>query len=137
MSKNKRISIFAQGGRLRHFFPDSTLEIGKYSNVLIWEGKLKPHHLSMTYDIRIEYTVGKNPNVYVITPKPLPLAKDATELPHIYDHEKQHLCLYHRLMNEWNECKMIAETIIPWTSEWLLHYEYWVATGVWHGGGIH
>ena len=89
------------------------------------------------YDVRIEYNVGSNPNIYVINPKPLPLAKGATKLPHIYNHEKQHLCLYHRLMNEWNERKMIAKTIIPWTSEWLMHYEYWVTTGVWNGGGIH
>ena len=40
-------------------------------------------------------------------------------------------------MNEWNERKMIAKTIIPWTSEWLMHYEYWVTAGVWNGGGIH
>ena len=33
--------------------------------------------------------------------------------------------------------QFIADTIIPWTSEWLLHYEIWVATGIWHGGGIH
>ena len=111
--------------------------IGKYSNDLVWEGKIKPYVLSMTYDIRVEYTMGKDPDVYIINPNPLPLAKDATKLPHIYNHEKQHLCLYHRRMNEWNECKMIADTIIPWTSEWLLHYEYWVATGIWHGGGIH
>ena len=31
----------------------------------------------------------------------------------------------------------IAETIIPWASEWLLHYEIWLATGEWQGGGIH
>jgi hypothetical protein len=29
----------------------------------------------------------------------------------------------------------IAETIIPWTSEWLYFYELWVFTGEWHGGG--
>ena len=38
---------------------------------------------------------------------------------------------------KWNERKMIAKTIIPWTSEWLFHYEIWVTTGTWHGGGIH
>lgn len=29
------------------------------------------------------------------------------------------------------------ETVIPWTSEWLLHYEVWLATGDWHGRGEH
>ncbi|MGV8137287.1 MAG: hypothetical protein AB2L20_18890 [Mangrovibacterium sp.] len=137
ISKMKRISVHAQGGILKHFFPDSTLKIVRYNKGLIWEGRLKPSNLSITYDIRIEYNLGSNPDVYVLMPSPLPLAKDATVLPHIYNHEKQHLCLYHRRMNEWNEYKMIAKTIIPWTSEWLLHYEIWVATGIWHGGGIH
>ena len=31
----------------------------------------------------------------------------------------------------------IAKTILPWTSEWLVHYQLWLATGEWHGGGIH
>ena len=133
----KRISVHAQVGRLRHFFPNSTLKIIGYDKGFIWEGSLKPCDLSNTYDIRIEYNAGFHPNVYVISPNPLPLAKYATELPHIRDHEKQNLCLYHRDMNEWNECMMIANTIIPWTSEWLLYYEIWAATGIWHGGGIH
>ena len=137
MTKKRPISMFAQGGMLRHYFPDSTLKVVRFGKGLIWEGKLQPSELSMTYDIRIEYNMGKDPDVYVINPQPLLLAKDTTKLPHIYEHEKQHLCLYHRRMNEWNECKMIAKTIIPWTSEWLLHYEIWVVTGAWHGGGIH
>ena len=29
----------------------------------------------------------------------------------------------------------VVNTIIPWTSEWLLHYELWHATGKWLGGG--
>ena len=30
---------------------------------------------------------------------------------------------------------LIADTIVPWTCEWLIHYEIWLATGEWHGGG--
>lgn len=137
MTKERSISMYAQGGMLRHYFPDSTLEIVRLGRGLIWEGKLQPTELSMTYDIRIEYYAGKDPDVYVINPKPLTLAPNATKLPHIYNQEKQHLCIYHRRINEWNGGKMIAKTIIPWTSEWLLHYEIWVVTGTWHGGGIH
>jgi hypothetical protein len=137
MTKERPISMYAQGGMLRHYFPDSTLEIVRLGRGLIWEGKLQPTELSMTYDIRIEYYAGKDPDVYVINPKPLTLAPNATKLPHIYSQEKQHLCIYHRRINEWNGGKMIAKTIIPWTSEWLLHYEIWVVTGTWHGGGIH
>lgn len=31
----------------------------------------------------------------------------------------------------------IANTIIPWTIEWLYYYELWLATGEWLGGGDH
>jgi hypothetical protein len=31
----------------------------------------------------------------------------------------------------------LAKAIVPWTSEWLLHYEIWLATGDWRGSGIH
>lgn len=137
MTKKRPISVFAQGGMLRHLFPDSTLKIALLGKELVWEGKLQPSELSIIYDIRIEYSIGKDPDVYVINPAPLLLAKDATKLPHIYNQEKQHLCLYHRRMNEWNGHKMIATTIIPWISEWLFHYEIWVTTGTWYGGGIH
>ena len=30
---------------------------------------------------------------------------------------------------------LIADTIVAWTCEWLIHYEIWLATGEWHGGG--
>jgi len=30
---------------------------------------------------------------------------------------------------------LIADTIIPWASEWLFHYEIWKVTKTWHGGG--
>jgi hypothetical protein len=31
----------------------------------------------------------------------------------------------------------LAKTIIPWIYDWLFHYEIWLATGDWTGGGIH
>jgi hypothetical protein len=32
---------------------------------------------------------------------------------------------------------LLGDTILPWTAEWLLHYEIWRATEKWMGGGIH
>ncbi|MDT0651422.1 hypothetical protein [Autumnicola edwardsiae] len=31
----------------------------------------------------------------------------------------------------------IADTIIPWSSEWLYHYEIWAGTGKWQAKGIY
>ena len=39
--------------------------------------------------------------------------------------------------SEFNSSKLIANTIIPWTVEWLYYYELWLATGEWLGGGEH
>jgi len=43
------------------------------------------------------------------------------------------LCLCYPM--EWDAGQLIARTIIPWASEWLLHFEIFVASGRWHGGG--
>ena len=39
------------------------------------------------------------------------------------------------LHDEWNADMLISESVVPWTSEWLLHYELWLATDEWLGGG--
>lgn len=39
--------------------------------------------------------------------------------------------------SEFNVYKLLADTIIPWTVEWLYFYELWLATGEWLGGGEH
>ncbi len=93
--------------------------------------------MSTNYYIKVVYQREKHPNVYVIEPKPLILPEGKSKLEHIYSTDKQHLCIYYKKAKEWNETMFIADTIIPWTSEWLYHYEIWVATGIWHGGGIH
>jgi hypothetical protein len=30
---------------------------------------------------------------------------------------------------------LLAYTVVPWISEWLLYYELWLFTGEWTGGG--
>jgi hypothetical protein len=52
-------------------------------------------------------------------------------LPHVY--REGTLCLYRK--GEWSSAMLIANSIVPWASEWLLFYEIWLATGEWHGGG--
>jgi hypothetical protein len=70
-------------------------------------------------------------NIQVLDP---PLESDEQgELPHVYPDGG--LCLYDPAGNEWDRSRWIADTIIPWTSEWLYHYECWKVTCVWEGGG--
>ncbi len=135
MIKKREIPLIVQANRLQLYFPDSKYSVRQ--NILVWKGYLQPTHLSSKYLIKVVYQREKHPNVYVIEPKPLILAEGKPKLEHVYDTDKQHLCIYYKRAKEWNQTKFIADTIIPWTSEWLLHYEIWVATGLWHGGGIH
>jgi hypothetical protein len=80
----------------------------------------------------LRYRLGQQPAVRVLDPvlQPRP---DADALPHIY--AEGDLCLF--APGEWNSSMAIGRTIIPWASEWLLHYEIWHAAGEWTGGGRH
>ncbi len=129
------IPLALQARKLKAYFPESKYSIG--NNMLVWSGYLQPTFLSPDYLIKIVYKRGNSPNVYVVEPKPLIFPEGKTKLEHVYNTEKQHLCLYHRPSKEWKHTMHIADTIIPWTSEWLYHYEIWVATGTWKGGGLH
>jgi len=96
-----------------------------------WEGTLQSTPLSPAYTIRITCADWRSPKVAVIAP-PLEPRADA-RIPHRYPDESLCLCL----PEEWTGERYIADTIIPWTSLWLHHYEVWRITGEWLGGGAH
>jgi len=116
---------------LKRAFPDSLG--GVHRNRLRCTVNLQPSSLSCVYRIRLEYSLEINPKVFV--EDPALEERDGKRPPHLY--QGNSLCLYLPGGNEWDDSMLLAETIIPWTSEWLLHYEIWLATGEWHGGGIH
>lgn len=103
-------------------------------NTLRWVGVLTPTPLSASYRIEIRYKAPLHPVVTVLEPRIAP-RPDGAPIPHVYP--GGHLCLYHPGKWEWTTADLIAETIVPWTSLWLLYYEAWQATGVWSGGGEH
>jgi hypothetical protein len=43
----------------------------------------------------------------------------------------QSLCLY--ADGGWDTTLFLVDTIVPWTSEWLAHYELWAIDGTWYG----
>ncbi|WP_052600096.1 hypothetical protein [Aureispira sp. CCB-QB1] len=99
----------------------------------IWEGLIQPDPLSGKYRVQIQYKKNSVPKVFIKHPKLLfPNGKNP---PHIY--KGKNLCLYYPPSEEWTAQKIIAKTIVPWTSLWLHYYEMWLATGKWYGGGIH
>ncbi|WP_199796699.1 hypothetical protein [Pseudonocardia dioxanivorans] len=92
---------------------------------------LQPTPSSLTYTAHVTVPFDRHPDVEIIDPE-LELYPGSTQLPHTYPGNK--LCLYYQ--GEWDSSRLVARTVLPWASEWLLHYELWLATGTWHGGGI-
>jgi len=132
--KIHRLNMALQAGKIKSLFPASNLSFNQ--NHLTWKYTLVPSPLSFVYEIKLSYMIGEHPNVYIVSPT-LALYPGETKLKHVYDTKKQWLCLYYRKGREWNSSMFLADTVIPWTCEWLLYYEFWLATGTWHGGGIH
>lgn len=99
----------------------------KYSRS-IWIGEVKPTQYSIVYRIKIEYRVGFNPSVWVLSPVIDPTA------PHLFKPENN-LCLFDNRdgRKEWTSDDFICDTIVPWTFEWLKLYELWKVTGIWYG----
>jgi hypothetical protein len=91
---------------------------------------IQPSPASQTYTLRLRYRHGRRPRVTVVDPQ-LARHPDTRALPHIYPGDE--LCLYYP--GQWRHDMLLATTILPWTAEWLIHYELWLITGTWTGGG--
>jgi hypothetical protein len=112
---------------LQRVFPDGV--VGIKPTRLVWTGVLKPTPLSYDYTVRITYTVGRFPRIVVVDP-PLVPNEDGL-LPHFY--REGSLCLHDA--HDWNGSMLLVDSIIPWTTEWLAHYELWKWSGEWYGDG--
>lgn len=136
MNKPPKLSIAQQLHALKRDYGFGETKMSTY-NQLVWVGKLKSSPLGDEYLVKVTYKKCDSPKIYVLEPKELKLPEGENRLEHVYDHKKQKLCLYYPKAKEWNETKTIASTIMPWAMEWLYHYEMWLITSEWTGGGIH
>jgi len=123
---NKPLPLPVQLVLLKRAFPDARADIR--ASKLTWIGKLTPTPLSRTYTVRIEYAGRARPDVIVLDPQ---LEKRNGHLPHVFPGDR--LCL--NMTYEWDSGMRIADTVVPWASEWLYFYELWLPDGVWMGGG--
>lgn len=120
---------------LRNDFPHSTGKLQGHDG-FVWCCAVHPSEISDLYVIRIEYKeTDLIPKVFVQSPSNLRLYEGEKKLPHIYDQEKQQLCLNY--LGEWDSTRSISRCYVPWACEWLYYYEHWASTGEWLGGGIH
>lgn len=128
-----RIKFAQQFAGLKKRYPNSHGKLLR--NGFEWYCSLTTSPLSDTYLVCIRYKEPHFPKVYVVSPKHLPLASGAKCLPHVYNTKTQQLCLFWPKKNEWDSSMSIADTIVHWTLQWLIYYEFWRVTGTWFGGG--
>ena len=111
-----------------------------------WEGELRPLHKTYTVGIVLQIappTLGvPNPVVMVLSPRLHGLSDTPDEaIPHVYYNPLNPLlpllCLHHPPTDGFDPRRQsAADTVVPWTIEWLACYEGWLATGRWVGGGV-
>ncbi len=119
------MTVIQQAVRLKLKFPNQRQPAIRRGR-LAWSVKLQPTPMSVTYTAHLSYEHRRRPRVTIVSPE-LP-TRPGEPLPHVY--EGNELCLYYG--NEFNGSDdYIAETIVPWTSEWLMYYEMWFTTGDW------
>lgn len=126
------LSLAVQEAAIKSQYPgfDTHLQ----SHTLKVTGQLRPSPRSEPYTAKIHYGIEKGPEIWILQPK---LVKNfrGDSIPHLYPDMR--LCLYQPLYGEFRPFYLLTETIIPWTSLWLFHYENWQMTGGWEGGGEH
>lgn len=132
MIRTKKFSIVDQFNSVRIKYPALNAKIDK--DKLIIQGTIRPTPRSVEYYFKVRYNLDTRPKVDILNPK-LKINFKGEEIPHV--HKRNELCLYYPKYREFNSTKLIADTILPWTTLWLYHYENWHITGAWKGGGIH
>lgn len=103
---------------------------------LIWNLEIRPSPIGRLYSVRIRYRRPDAPNVVVVSPDLRALANGRV-LPHVYSTKPVRLCLFDPETTEWTAGAVIADTIVPWTYEWLFYFEDWLVSDEWKGGGRH
>ena len=131
LNKPKILSLLTQKAALQRAFPESNGRVRR--NRLYWIAELQPTGISDAYNIELTYSLEKPPKVFVVSPELE--NREGEEIPHRYSDGS--LCLYLPRNGEWNSSMYVSETTVPWICEWLFHYELWLATGEWLGGGVH
>lgn len=120
-------SLVRQAFALHPRFPEAKTKLTPTR--FTWTGRLQPNELSRVYTVRITLFEGRFPRVDVLDP--VLEGRPGESIPHLFGDGS--LCLH--LEDEWVPTMLMVDTTVPWTSEWLINYEIWKATGVWYGGG--
>ncbi|MBI1227806.1 MAG: hypothetical protein GC192_21405 [Bacteroidetes bacterium] len=134
MSYQKKggLPLGEQCAHMRAMFPQFKTALEKGS--MIVEGKLRPTARSREYSFKLNYALGRHPDI-AITDPPLVRNFKGDKIPHVY--ERLRLCLFQPRYYEFTSSVYLSDTVIGWISLWLYFYEVWHVCGEWLGGGEH
>jgi hypothetical protein len=121
--RRRDLQLYREVTLMRKHFPAFRHRLKQ--GVLTYHGSLQPTEQSPRYQVQLLYAYGDQPKVWIRQPA---LRCDA---PHRYTDKS--LCLYYPSDRSWSPDSGIAQTIVPWTAEWLYCYELWLVMGVWVG----
>jgi hypothetical protein len=114
----RKLSLPQQKVKMAEKYPSFKFKSGG------WKGTLQPTVNSPKYNVKIQSHPFR-PRVFILFPQ---LKKGA---PHMYPDGS--LCLYYPSDKSFNDLTFIADTIVPWTAEWLYFYEVWLEEDIWWG----
>ncbi len=107
-------------------------DVRRSGNVVTWTGAVHPSDMSPEYRVRVRYALDDQPEIQVLSPALRD--REGEPIPHVYP--ANILCTY-LPRTEWTPAHLIADTIVPWISDWLWFYEVWHGTGEWLADGEH
>lgn len=127
MARDRPLAVAEQLRALQRASPPGTLLVTRAG--ARWTTLLQPSPFSRVYTTRFVLRPRFIPRVIIEAPA---LEPRHGPVPHRFGDGS--LCLFYG--DECSAARSPAETILPWTLEWLFHYEVWLATGRWEGGGV-
>ncbi|RTQ45077.1 hypothetical protein EJV47_26260 [Hymenobacter gummosus] len=101
-------------------------------NALTCRGEVSSPGGEGTYHIKIDYTPGRPPKVFVLNPD---IEYRHHALTHFYPADNS-LCLYYPGDLAWSDKHHLYDKTIPWLAEWLVFYELYQITGRWEGPAV-
>ena len=134
LPKKPKLTLAQHAAVLRAMYPNSKTSINK--GLLTWSATIQPMALARLYRVELQYRLSEHPKIRVLEPNLRELS-GGRRIEHLYSQEDQELCVYYPDGREWHAGKSLANTVVLWAHEWLVHFEAWLFTGHWDGGGTH
>jgi hypothetical protein len=127
VGRRAEVSLAMQALALDRLLPEgrSCLSPGR----LAWTGVVRPGADCGEYTLELKAQPATPPRIVVIAPPRRPNGDGM--LPHVYDDGS--LCVSQP--GDWRPHMLFMDTFLPWSCEWLVYYELWLATNVWFGDG--